>query len=1047
LPAISARPRGRTFALILVALAVVPALSRAGDGDEEDARPITVYADRVQGWTSSEHHGLYARGNVSVERGASRVRMKNAILWLSKPVPGSEVVTAILYGEDGVTFEESGKPKQTLDRLALHWRTLGELRVVAPEKAKGGGEPDAADPLYQRALQILKNPPPLNQGPPAEVLPPPVATPEKREAKGPVKQTVRQRDFNRDPVSPSPDVGSVLQRSSTLGIASRTSSPYQFKVIPTKPGETAIIIWGGITLFAGDEQSIVDISSDRAVLWVKGVGGGSQQGIPNFSNFKKEQIEVYLEGHVEIRYARTAGPSAGIQQLVLADRGYYDLGRNAALLANCELTYRLPQLATPVHLQAREIRQINLNTFQASEATFFASRLPSDPDIRILAGDVSLELRDVARKGLWGTTAFDPIHHSAIRDAQLYTVANNVQFRFMDVPIGYLSHVEGDARDPLGPLEDVRVKFDRVFGAGAMVRLDAFELLGMERPANTRWDVAPLFYSRRGPGLVSEFHSSGVGAFGFPGRYDTDLRAQVQWDYADTDILGKLRTPAVPQDIRGLAAFHHRQELDENWSFQTQIHYQSDRNFYEQWWKHEYDEDLNQETFFKLQYQFENFAMSGLFKPGIRNWANEGEALPRGDAWLVGQDLFRTLSYFGHASAGFYRFNTTSDLGPAYFATPFPDEFQRYRPLPPSSDMPHRQTFNLARFDFMNELDFPLPLGALNLTPYGLADAAFYTDDMSGQDAGRIWYGGGVRAALPLSRLYSDVRSDFFNVRGVYHKVSFEADYRWVQSDVDFRRLPLIDRLDDDPSDQARRDLRMYRLINGTRLDLATSPLYDPQLYALRRGYLDSPDNLDDMEYLRFGVRNRWQTKRGTAEAERTVDWISFDVFATYFPNESRDNYGHPFGLIDYDFRWQVGERTSIISQGYADPFKDGARNFSLGLVVDRTERLRFYLGYYKLDPVGTSAVVFNTTYVVNPKYTLSWSTSYDFGLGSNLGQSLLITRTGSDLQVGVGLGWDPLRNNFSATFEIYPTLLGPTRHMRNMAPGLAQLEPGILPY
>src|SRR4029079_4162244 len=128
------------------------------------------------------------------------------------------------------------------------------------------------------------------------------------------------------------------------------------------------------------------------------------------------------------------------------------------------------------------------------------------------------------------------------------------------------------------------------------------------------------------------------------------------------------------------------------------------------------------------------------------------------------------------------------------------------------------------------------------------------------------------------------------------------------------------------------------------------------------------------------------------------------------------------------DFRWQVGERTSIMSQGYVDPFEGGARSFTVGVLNERTERLRFYFGFFRLDPVGTDAVVFSTTYVVNPKYTLTWSTSYDFGLGNNLGESLLITRTGSDLQVGLGLGWDPLRNNFSATFEIYPTALGPSR-------------------
>jgi hypothetical protein len=201
------------------------------------------------------------------------------------------------------------------------------------------------------------------------------------------------------------------------------------------------------------------------------------------------------------------------------------------------------------------------------------------------------------------------------------------------------------------------------------------------------------------------------------------------------------------------------------------------------------------------------------------------------------------------------------------------------------------------------------------------------------------------------------------------------------------------------------------------------------------------------MEYVRFGVRNRWQTKRGVAEAERVVDWIAFDLFATFFPDEGRDNYGNPFGLIDFDFRWQVGERTSILSQGMIDPFTGGGRSFNLGLLVERTERLRFFFGYYRLDPVGTDALVFTSSYVLNPKYSVSWSSSFDLGQGENLGQSFVITRAGTDLQLSLGLGWDALRDSFNVTVEVYPTVLGPTRHMRRVAPGLAMLEASTSPY
>lgn len=1032
---------------------VVHETAQAQSTSTADDKPITIYADMVQGWTEDKQNGLYAKGNVSIERGTTRIKLKEAILWMTKG-DGTNVSQAILYGEGSVTLEENSKPKRTLERISIQWNTTGELRLIAPEKRSG--QPDVNSTLYTRARTVLATPPPPNAAvsdlppvPTTQLATTPGTSEPPSALKLPTTQTVKQgeRNFTQDPISPTPDVANILNRSSTLGISSRTSSPYQYRILPSKAGEYTVMIWGGITLFAGDQNSVIDISCDRAVIWAKGITGNPGQGIPNFNNFRKEQVEVYLEGHVEIRVRKLNGPSAGVDQLILADRGYYDLGRNSALLSKCELVYRLPGLTLPINVQAAEVRQLDLNNFEANDAVFFASRLPSDPDLKVMAGTLHVELKDVPRKGWLGTTAFDPLQGSPVQDAAIYGTANDVKLRLLDFTVGAVSHAEGDLRDPFGPFEGIRFRSDNIFGVGLEVQLDALQLFGIDKAEGTRWTMSPLFYSKRGPGLITEFQNSGVGLLGFPGRYDSWLRGQIQWDYADLDQLGRDRQPPVPQELRGLLTARHRQELSENWLFQAQLGYQSDRNFYEQWWKRQYDEDLNQETFAMLKYQNEQFAFSGLVKPNIRPWVNEGQALPRGDGWLVGQDLFQTLTYYGHASAGLYRFNTTSDLPDSYFSTVFPNEFDRYRPLPPSSDMPHRESFWLSRFSLMNEITWPIKLGVLNISPYGMADLSYYSDDMSGADAGRVWWAYGARAAIPFSRLYSNVQSDFFNVRGIYHKLSIEADYRNAQSNVDFRRLPLLDRLDDDPTDQARRDLRMYRLMNGTNLNLATSPLYDPQLYALRRGYLNSPDNLDDMEYVRFGMRNRWQTKRGVEEAERIVDWLSFDLFATWFPTQDRDNYGHPLGLIDYNFRWQIGERTSILSQGMIDPFQDGAKSISLGLLIERTERMRFYFGYYKLDPVGTDAVIFSQSYVINPKYSITWSSSYDFGTTNNLGQSLLITRTGSDIQVSLGLGWDPLRNNFNATFEVYPTVMGPTRHMRAMAPGLAQVDPSTVPY
>ncbi|HMP16920.1 MAG TPA: hypothetical protein PKD72_07865, partial [Gemmatales bacterium] len=412
-----------------------------GQGAPAEAQvgaPITIYADRVLGWSEDNQHGLYARGNVSIERGTTRIKMRDAILWVTKAREGEEP-RAILYGEGAVTLEENRQPRRSLERIRLQWKMNGELRVIAPEKP--AGQPAANDPVYLRAREVLLSPPPIGSPITEETpqVPPSTTETAKPETSGSLSEQVvrqRERDFTQQPISPSPDVANVLNRSSTLGISSRTSSPYQYRILPSNPGEYTAVFWGGLTLYAGDENSIIDISSDRVVVWAKGITGNPGQGVPDFSNFRKEQVEIYLEGNVEIRYRRLQGPSAQVDQLVLADRGYYDLGRNVALLSKCELIYNLPGLRLPIHVQAAEVRQLDLNNFQANDAVFFASRLPSDPDLKVMSGNINIELRDMPRKGLFGATAFDPIRATGAADAQIYGIADDVQIRFMDFTIG-----------------------------------------------------------------------------------------------------------------------------------------------------------------------------------------------------------------------------------------------------------------------------------------------------------------------------------------------------------------------------------------------------------------------------------------------------------------------------------------------------------------------------------------------------------------------------------------------------------------------------------
>jgi hypothetical protein len=333
--------------------------------------------------------------------------------------------------------------------------------------------------------------------------------------------------------------------------------------------------------------------------------------------------------------------------------------------------------------------------------------------------------------------------------------------------------------------------------------------------------------------------------------------------------------------------------------------------------------------------------------------------------------------------------------------------------------------------------------------PYGVFDLTYWSQTLAEEDGtSRLYGGGGVRASIPFTKIYPDVCSALWNLNGIAHKIVADVDYGYFQSNVGFRELIPLDRLDDDATDQARRDLRAQRLATSppgsTNLLLAQSPLYDPQLYALRRGIQWNVENLDDIQALRFGVRQRLQTKRGFPGNQHILDWMMLNVEATYFPQADRDNFGHPFAFLQYDYIWNIGDRTTITSNGWVDPFENGARFFNIGLFLDRPERINFYFGFTTIEPVGTAAVTASSRYVFNDKWSTALSTTYDFGDNENLGNSLVLTRVGSDLQVSFGFTYQPLQNNFGIIFEILPSLASRGMGKRGGGLGLGNAGGGV---
>jgi hypothetical protein len=240
----------------------------------------------------------------------------------------------------------------------------------------------------------------------------------------------------------------------------------------------------------------------------------------------------------------------------------------------------------------------------------------------------------------------------------------------------------------------------------------------------------------------------------------------------------------------------------------------------------------------------------------------------------------------------------------------------------------------------------------------------------------------------------------------------------WSEATEDITEFPLYDPLDDDSQEHFRRYLGVI------------PPRYDPRNFAFRSGiqnWVASPtlEMVDDLTSARLGLHQRWQTKRGLPGRQHIVDWIILDLDGTVFPNADRDNFGEYVGQLEYDFRWHVGDRVTLLSDGYADLFPGAFRAFSLGSAISRPQRGQLYGGVISMEgPFTSTLLVGSLSYRLSEKWITDLSATYDFGPTGNIGERFGITRIGESALIRISFHADHGRDNVGASFAIEPRFL-----------------------
>jgi len=956
----------------------------------ESATGIIVLADFSHEVETETERIVLLRGRCRLVHGQTTLSARKMVLWQPREQVGQRTSQRIVvYLEDDVRIDRPGHSAAESTAI-LDLTARGKLEFAVSRRSANADL--AKDAVYLRAAQRRQAA--YRGGLQPTNLPVPGA-----DAEDPDVQVVRIQqptgDFRRIRIYP------------------RSSVPYNvlsFKSSTTPP-EQITVLTGGVNLLIDGLRDFetVDLAADRMVIWTEPLKNG--EFTADTKQSKETPFQVYLEGNIVIRQRSDQPASHGAvlsgEKVIRASHAFFDAKEDRALLLNAELKTFIPALQGTMRLRAERLRQLSRNSYHAQQAWVSSSKF-GRPGYRLQSSDIFLENR---YSSPWiGPAAglVDPATGAPVVEEVPWLTALNSTFRVGEVPLMYSPYVSVPAEDPNIPLRRASIGSDRIFGTKAETAWSLFKLLGVDQPDGVDWNLLADYYSNRGFGLGTDGSYEGAGLFGVPGRY---AGKGLLYHIRDSgfDDLGGGRQDLVPEKRnRFRTQLKHRQDLPNGVKIFGEVGLISDRNFLEQYYESEFDNQKDNETLLYATQSIDNWGWSVLARPQVNDFENTTEWLPRGDLYMLSEPLLDgRLTWSSHSSAGY------AHLSPATTPT---DPADIFTPLPYVADVGGAVMMS------RHEIDAPFNIGPVQIVPYALGEGAYWGEGFSGNDVDRLLGSAGVRSSMMIWKAFPFVRSRLLNLNGLAHKMLFEAGYSYTDVSEGLGAIPQFNEFDDNSQERFRQHF-VTTSFGGT-----LPAEFSPRNYAVRSETglgVTSPyhELVDDQQVARLAWRHRLQTKVGPPGRMRIKDWMTFDLEASYFPKPTRDNFGEELGLLGGRYLWNVGDRTSFTASAYYDLFDDAQQLWNLGMFNQRDSRGSVYFGLRQVKGAGLDSRILSTSYSyqMSPKWVSTLGTSYDMGEKRNLGQSATITRIGADFLFHMGLNYNENKDNAGFAFMIQP--------------------------
>ena len=818
-----------------------------------------------------------------------------------------------------------------------------------------------------------------------------------------------QPGFERGAISAGPDAPSSDAKLTITGRDSKVDLNFKTFNSPNRPDERVSLGVGGVRIsidsskisrsqiFAGDKDKLLVILADSVVQWQRTLPDGTTNN------------ELYLEGNVVFAKDR---------RVIYAQRMYYNVERSQGTILKAEVLTPIPEYRGLVRLKADVVKQVDENQLQAFGAAFTSSRL-GVPRYWLQASQMNLT-RQLSQQLDPDTDQplFDPATGQPVIGNDYFAESVSNRVYIAQVPVFAWPRFTTNLSDPSLYLTEFSVNNDNIFGTQVHAGVDLYKVLGIRTPPQgTSWTGVLDYLSERGTAFGSKFNYRRNGLFGIPGIAQGNYKS---WfiDDEGLDFLGRGRFNLVPEEtFRGRIVGKHRQTIAPGFNVRAELGFVTDRNFLEQFYEREWDTNKDATTGVWVERNLGTQSYNLIADVQVNDFFTQTSWLPKVDHFRLGQTIFGDRAFFNsHSHIGYGQFQVTStptDPTDAAFFDPLAWEANDAEGI---------------RVGSRQEVNLPLQLGPSKVVPYALTDFTFWQEALDNDDLFRAAGQVGVRASLPMWRVDPAVQSELLNVNGLAHKVTFDMDAFFADASQNIDELPLYDALDDDSQEHFRRRFAFSTF--GIEAGGDTPLQFDERFYALRsalQGNVTSPsaEIFDDLSIVKLGVRQRWQTKRGAPGRERIIDLINFDIEGSIFPDADRDNFGTNVGLVNYDFRYHIGDRVSLLSDGYFDFFDQGLRTVSVGMNAQRPEVGDLYLGVRSIEgPISSNIITGLGTYRLSDKWGLKGGLQLDFGEAGTIGQRVGVVYIGESFLLEMAVNYDANRDNLGVRFNFEPRFL-----------------------